>query len=763
MFPYARSTLLPILLGLVVLSYLNTLYSPTVLDDASSFIRQEYLYNNDISVEALRQLASTRFGLTRLIPLATFSLDFFVGKGSIVQFHITNILIHLFATAACFVFLTLLWRQQQSLKNQSINHVNLLTIFFAVAVWSLNPVQTNAVTYIVQRMTSLATLFYLLALSGYLSARTANQPFRKIVAWFFFAVMACAGFLCKENSATLPVSILLIEEFFVRPGTVLSVVRSSLFRRLLPLALIVLVVLLPVVTVFWERWIASGYHIRHFTMEQRLLTELRVVVFYITLFLLPLPSRLNLDHDFPLSHSFFSPISTFGSLLLLGGLLIVAIKLRRSHRLFSFGILWFFLHLIIESTFVPLELVFEHRLYLPSVGLAVSLAAIVENALLKSRNQDRARILFLFTLIIASLLTLMTTLRNHAWSDVVSINHDAVLKSPAKARTYCNYGMALMRNNQFKEALPVLEKAISLGRQRYEEDVTSLTNIVVCYNRLGQYEKAVERSDRYLNKGLENVNLRSFAPLMYNRAYSFLKLQRYIDAYNAFAVGLHLAPSDNFLVRGMDFLFRHAANDAKAAEALGFEGEKGEEFIRLARVMMNVRRYDLAESYLQMAQQEGAPESIRVGLRDSFLQTMEKNNIARQVGTLEKDPLYTTSLKAGIMLDVVQFIMDYYPPLRGLPVRKILDLIDVRMEKESPFISLFRARSLKDSGKYEEAVDELQELISVNADFAPALYELGMTASQLGQKDLARQSLLRLLQVYPGHPQWYLIETMIDG
>jgi tetratricopeptide (TPR) repeat protein len=757
---FKKRILIPGLLALIVFSYLNTLYSPPVLDDATSFINEGLLYGNTISLESIQKLASTRFGWARLIPLASFALDHSLGQGSIVQFHITNIVIHLLATMACFVFLHLLWGQKNYSPIENNRDRRLLMVFFAVTVWALNPVQTNAVTYIVQRMTSLAALFYLLSLCGYIVARTSTQPGRKFFAWPLFIIMACASFLSKENSATLPVAVLLIEELFIQPGLIGRVLRSRLFIRLLPLLLIFFVVLLPVLSVFWEKWIAAHYSIRHFSMEQRLLTELRVVVFYISLFLLPLPSRMNLDHDFSLSHSLFTPFTTLLSFVVLLAIIVLAVRVRHTNRLLSFGILWFFLHLIIESTVVPLELVFEHRLYLPSVGIVIVLASVLETFISRIKSADQHRFLFLLTLIVASVLSLLTSVRNYAWRDTVSIYHDCLQKSPLKARTHSNYALALGQMKKYREALLESEKAIELGREYYEEDVASLANIVVCYNRLGEYDKAIARANDYLLGGLARKNMRSFPLLMNNLGISFFKTADYRQCYNAFLTGLQLAPHDQHLISGMAFLLNFASKDEEAGKALEFTGVKGEQFIRLARVMMDIRRYDLAEGYLLKAEEAGVSGLDLADVRQQLQELVRKNNQAVQAYILENDSLYSSSLKGRALLRSVQFILQYYPPLQGKVVRLLLDLAD-EYEKDNPHVLLYRARSYSASGEIEMASLVLAKLTDLYKDFPAALYEQGMLARKRGDAMLARKSLQKLLSIYPAHPSWYRIENII--
>jgi hypothetical protein len=103
-------------------------------------------------------------------------------------------------------------------------------------------------------------------------------------------------------------------------------------------------------------------------MSERVLTQFRVVLYYVTLLIYPHPSRLNLDYDFPISKTILDPPTTLISLLIIAGLIGYSIWTAKKRPILSFCLLWYFGNLVIESSIFPLEMVFEHRLYLPAVG-----------------------------------------------------------------------------------------------------------------------------------------------------------------------------------------------------------------------------------------------------------------------------------------------------------------------------------------------------------------------------------------------------------
>jgi protein O-mannosyl-transferase len=215
------------ILFLTAISYVNTLNSPLVLDDRNSFIESRQLYFVDFTPDSIKELISTRFGLTRAIPLLTFALNHKYAQGQAIYYHLTNIFIHLLTTVALFIFL----RQLANLPNASKNLVLLPATLFTIGItglWALSPVQTNAVTYLVQRMTSLGALFYLTTIIFYLHARQAGN-FSTKLAGFAAALFSllCAA-LSKENTATLPLALLMLEEMFLAPGLIAKLSSGSL-------------------------------------------------------------------------------------------------------------------------------------------------------------------------------------------------------------------------------------------------------------------------------------------------------------------------------------------------------------------------------------------------------------------------------------------------------------------------------------------------------------------------------------------------------
>ncbi len=362
-------------LGFVL--YGNTIDSEFHLDDYPNLVDNAAIHMTSLDAESLWRALSTSVGGNRPVASLLFALNFRAGQFNVRSFHITSIICHILAGWLLFLFLrrTLLLSRFAGRFGDRASLVALL----ATLVWFAHPIQTQAVTYIVQRANVLSGLFSFAALYLFAVIRTSS-PGRGLRA-LQWAGLLLAGLLAlgsKETAAVLPVIILLYELFFIRTFDF-----GALRNKWAYLAGIIIAPAL-ILAADYHRFgmslierTGAIYQLRGFTMWERVLTEFRVLVRYITLLILPLPGRLNLEHEVSISRGLFSPLTTLLSLLVLLALVALGFYLARRRPLISFFIFWFFIQLAIESSVVPLELMFEHRLYLPSVSLAVILAALL--------------------------------------------------------------------------------------------------------------------------------------------------------------------------------------------------------------------------------------------------------------------------------------------------------------------------------------------------------------------------------------------------
>ena len=604
-----------LILGLLIFyAYSNTFYAPLVLDDFHSFVEEPKVHVSLLDYESLQDLTKTKFGISRFIPMLTFALDFRLGKGNIGTFHLTNLVIHFLVASALFFFLSTLFDSKE--LNPYIDgrrrFPSPILPFLITGLWALNPVQTNAVTYLVQRMTSLAALFYLLSLGLYLSARWKHREkgLNCIVAVYYslFFITFLSALMCKQNTATLPIVILLLEMVFINPHFIKRVFKN---KRLL--AFLCLFALAMVLGVFYNLFPNGlSYTHRHFTLSQRLLTELRVLVSYIFLLLLPLPRFMNLEHDVTISSSLFSPMTTLWSLLFLVLIVGVGWRIRKRYPLISLGIFWFFLNLLIESTIFPLELKFEHRLYLPSVGFYLTLVVIgfifCKNisTLNKIRTPHLAAIVLCF--ILFSIFSLLTYRRNMDWQDAVTLYEDSVKKAPMKARTHANLAKAYADAGKYDKAIQEAEMAISLGQKGYEDYWVAACNIVASLIAKKHFEQGIKKGEQLLNHAPEDAKEGAYPFFLANLGTAYTHEKRYDLAYDAFYRGLkyltfsdspHLLMLEAKMVGLLKEIYQKEDNFAK--ELLIDDDDAASIDAKMANIFFSLRDYDRAMKYCQKA------------------------------------------------------------------------------------------------------------------------------------------------------------------
>jgi Flp pilus assembly protein TadD len=257
------------------------------------------------------------------------------------------------------------------------------------------------------------------------------------------------------------------------------------------------------------------YENRPFSLTERLLTEPRIVLFYLSLLFYPVPGRLSIDHDVALSTSLLQPWTTLPSLLIIILLVAIGISQIRKQPLVTLAILFFFLNHLIESTIIPLELIFEHRNYLPSFFIFVPVALGIiwcldhgaENSLLK-------RIVWAgFVTLLVGCLVWSTYIRNAAWASERSLWEDAMLKAPNSARPYLvlAWDLAYGENEKpehYDEALKLYAKALPLKRSLNSSPAFIYNNIAGLYAKKQEYQTATTFYEKALKIEPDNTRAR---------------------------------------------------------------------------------------------------------------------------------------------------------------------------------------------------------------------------------------------------------------
>ena len=489
---------------LIVSIYSNSFYAAWQFDDKPNIINNHHLHITDLHPQSLVKTLFTdprnprQIGqkLYRPVACLTFALNWYVGKDNVIGYHIINLVIH--HLTAFLLFLTILNLLKTPNLRNKLNGSVYLIAFLAAALWAVSPVQTQAVTYIVQRMTSMAAMFYVLGMFLYLKCRMSGSPVHRILLLLGCMLAFLFSLGSKENAITMLAALFLVE------GVCFQDLSSQHTRRVFLSGSIIASVFLFVL----GAWLfipgnplefVSSYDQRPFSLTERLLTEPRILLFYLSLFFYPIPDRLSIEHDVTVSTSLFQPWTTLPAILLTLALIVIGLSQIRKRPLIALAILFFYLNHVIESTIIPLELIFEHRNYLPSLFLflPVSAGLIKLFDYFNQRNHAIRHGLAGFIVLLIIVIGSGTYIRNRAWATEVSLWQDAMLKAPKSARPLTNLAWQIAYGpqanpGQYDAALRLYEKALLLNKSRSSINQVIMDNMAGIYFGKGETQKAID-------------------------------------------------------------------------------------------------------------------------------------------------------------------------------------------------------------------------------------------------------------------------------
>ena len=414
-------------------AYRNSLSAPFVFDDRSRILENQHIQHAPLSEAA--------GGTSRPVVQLSLALNYAAGGFDVRGYHVFNLIIHILAA------LTLYGIVRRTLAGERLRSRYDLTAgwlsFAAAMLWLLHPLQTESVTYIIQRAESMMALFYLLTL--YCVIRGAEGTKGRL--WYAAAVIACAvGMGCKPVMVTAPVMVLLYDLVFLTGS-----LRETLRRRVwlysgLAATWLLLLVLLEDGGQEWRT--SAGFSYQPIRPVEYMLTQPGVILHYLRLSVWPHP--LCLDYAWPIARTWISIVPPAA---LIAILLLATVWLWKSMPSLGFVCTWFFLTLAPSSSVIPIaDAAFEHRMYLPLAALAV-LVVIGIHAL-----AGRSSVGVFLALAVG--LGFLTAQRNEDYRSELAIWSDTVAKRPNNPRAHYGLGVALVDQSRIPEAMS--EYAVAL-------------------------------------------------------------------------------------------------------------------------------------------------------------------------------------------------------------------------------------------------------------------------------------------------------------
>ncbi len=467
--------------------YFNHFQNEFVYDDARTILQ-------NFDIKHIKKIFSSIIYInTRPLVRVSYSINYYFSHLRPLGYHITNFTFHIGTSLLIYwMIFHLSGKRTYSLP------------FLSALLFSLHPLNTEAVCYLSGRASIFLAFFYLLSICFFVQWKKLHKNNEKILSVLFLSgavVSFMAGWLSKQNVATLPLVLFGMNFYFYSAKRPTSVFIKENKSILISLALAGLVALY-----YGARNIPDPGSDKYNSLVYFATQINAIPLYYLRLFLFPF--NLNIDPDFPVFYSLgFTQITL--SLLIILSLTFFLIKFQNEKKWLSFGLFWFFVTLAPTSSFIPLnELVSEHRVYLPSIGLSIFFAAILLAAIKKIKNSFfnfgqygfiPEHSVFVFVIL---LFCLNVIDRNFTWRNDGRIWTDALNKSPLKARPYNEVGLILFKQKKFDKAESFFRKTIELN-PKYSHTLVNLGNL---YDLQGRQEEAVlkyksaielKRSDSY--------------------------------------------------------------------------------------------------------------------------------------------------------------------------------------------------------------------------------------------------------------------------
>jgi len=629
-----KNTLLSAWFAMIVIAlagfavYSNTFSSPFVFDDISSIVE------NSAIRDVLNFFDFNRIPSTRPVVDLTFALNYKLGKLNVFGYRLVNIIIHIIngfiVYFLSFEILKLLLRprgegigaegsklkgKRKGVKGKkgekgsrnwtdiSYNSRLHFTALFAALIFVAHPIQTQAVTYICQRYASMAALFYMASVLFYLKARIIAQSSklkgqslvsRPLSAFSFqlsalYALSILCGllaFLSKQNTASLPLAILLVEYLCVDSSW------ESWKKKIPWIALAFIFFLLTLLYVsgafrgeisargLLEDVSVLGRETELVSRWSYLCTQFNVLVIYIRLLFIPIGQ--SLDHLYLFKSGFFDDYTPAAFLFLLG-LLALGVFNRTKRPVITFGIFWFFITLSVESSIIPIrDAMFEHRLYLPIFGFALAIGFLMFQIFSK-RN---SLIILVSVFIIITALGTATYVRNGVWQDDLTLWKDVLSKNPENIRASNNLGRALAQSGRFEEADSHFSDVLRFD----QEEAKAHFNKGVAMAGQGRFEEALRNYREALR-----INPR-YAQAHYNSGTIFETLGELEEALNHYSQALRIKPDYLKPMINAGVIFARKGQMDKAAaylsEALKSDPENAIVHNNLAGTMAGQGRID---------------------------------------------------------------------------------------------------------------------------------------------------------------------------
>ncbi|MFT5169698.1 MAG: tetratricopeptide (TPR) repeat protein [Candidatus Omnitrophota bacterium] len=741
--------LLPLLFvwGIGALIYSNSMHGQFQFDDMG------YVARND-AIRDIKDIGAIWNALnhpTRFLGFISFAINFHFHHNEVYGYHMTNMIIHLIGSGMVLWFVRLLFRTP---RVESLNGVSkevydnrYWICSFIALLFVAHPMATQAVSYIAQRLASMATLFYVTSLCFYLKGRLAKDKVIVKRLWLFgFGFFALCGMFTKQITFTIPFMVILLELYFLNnDDNPLNKFKSFLkLKYILPFCISLLLV--PWMMHFgfaaiFQANIASGSHIGDtITFWNYFPTQMTVVPHYIRLLFIPIGQ--NLDYDWQVVGGILELKPLLG-FLFLASVLFFAIKSFKKNIFLSFGIVWFFLTASIESSIIPIRhVIFEHRVYLPLIGFCIFLIPVLFKLL---RNK------FIFIAVSCALIATcgyLTYERNKVWLNHFTMWSDVKKNYPDKARPYNNLAIYYLERQENDEALVELNQALELDPNFAE----ALNNRGVVYKRRGLYELALKDLDRAIE-----INP-SYIDAFYNRGNAYHYSGRYEESLESFAEVLKINEKFTEAYNELGIVYKKMRKYDKSIEmyneALKRVPTYADAIYNRGNVYYIMKDYDKALADFSKALRYKANFVEAYNQRGVVLRQLKRYNEALQ------------DFQRAIQVSPGD-VMAYYNRAKILILGKKFDLaladLTKAIEINPKLKEAYNERGIiyKNQKKYQLAYEDFSKAIAIDPNYVDAYNNRGNALTGTGQYDEAIADYDKAIKARPSFATSYYNRGLI--
>lgn len=525
---------IPVILLFLVLivtcvSYWPGLHGPLLLDDIPNLFHINRFGDGIIGWKSVYLLSP--HGFDRPVSITSFIMNWLMTGNNVWALKFTNLVIHIFCGVLIYRLSWLLLSYDLIKDRIQARY----TALWIAALWLLSPFLLSTVLYVIQRMAQLSAMFTLLGLLFYVTGRMNIE--KKQTPGFSLIIVSVVLFwplatLSKENGILLPLFILITEYFFFYKNTN----RPEIKKLRMTIAALVAIPALVVLglIIFHPAWLLGGYAGRNFSLYERLITQPRILLDYIgNLLLIPGVTPMGLFHDdYVKSTGLITPPLTLPGLIILPAIIIFSfMSIGKKTSVIFFGFLFYYAAHLVESSFIPLELYFEHRNYLPAFGIYFS---VVSGIAVYLQNAKFKYVAVIFLLIAPVTFSVLTYQRALVWQKKTSIYFLSEIQHPDSPRLNEGLGYIYLLNNDPEQALKHLDRVIAHEHKQLPPSFYFKYLLAYCYGHKKMSES--EFKNRIKIKSLDNklstvIYFGKFIDSVYKGRCNSLDLDKIADSF----------------------------------------------------------------------------------------------------------------------------------------------------------------------------------------------------------------------------------------